>query len=79
MATKKPVAVFDVSDDETQDDDFDFDAPVNSNGTRRARVKGTWTMFFGGDQWDFVDRRSYDLPESLYQYLKTSGNIYDVL
>lgn len=47
--------------------------------TKRARVKGTWTMYFGAKRYDFVDGISYDLPPDLYTYLRTRGNIYDTL
>jgi len=47
--------------------------------TQRARVKGTWRMYFGGQPYDFTDGESYDLPPDLYDYLRGSGNIYDTL
>ena len=47
--------------------------------TKSARVKGTWTMFFGATRYDFVDGHRYDLPADLFQYLKQHGNIYDTL
>jgi hypothetical protein len=47
--------------------------------TRRARVKGTWTMYFGGEQFDFVDGQFYELRPDLFEYLRGSGNIYDTL
>lgn len=47
--------------------------------TKRARVKGTWTMYFGAQRFDFVDGMSYDLPQDLHTYLRTRGNIYDTL
>jgi hypothetical protein len=45
--------------------------------TKNARVKGTWTMYYGTGRWDFVDGHRYDLPLDLFQYLKAAGNIYD--
>ena len=47
--------------------------------TKRARVKGTWRMYFAGQPYDFTDGESYDLPPDLYNYLRGSGNIYDTL
>ena len=47
--------------------------------TQRARVKGTWRMYFAGQPYDFTDGESYDLPPDLYNYLRGSGNIYDTL
>ena len=47
--------------------------------TQRARVKGTWRMYFGGQPYDFADGEYYELPSDLYNYLRGSGNIYDTL
>lgn len=47
--------------------------------THRARVKGTWRMYFAGQPYDFADGEYYDLPQDLYNYLRGSGNIYDTL
>lgn len=46
---------------------------------RTARIKGTWTMYWGTETYDFVDGRRYRLPALLWEYLKQSGNIYDTL
>jgi hypothetical protein len=47
--------------------------------TKNAKIKGTWTMFWGESKWDFIDGHRYDLPVDLYAYLRKSGNIYDTL
>jgi hypothetical protein len=47
--------------------------------TKNAKVKGTWTMYYAGKRWDFVDGQRYDLTMDLFNYLKGSGNIYDTL
>jgi hypothetical protein len=47
--------------------------------TKSARVKGTWTMYYGDGVWDFVDGQRYDLPLDLFNYLKASRCIYDTL
>lgn len=47
--------------------------------TKRARIKGTWVMYFGGNVYDFVDGQSYDLPPDLFAYLRSTGNIYDTI
>lgn len=47
--------------------------------TKNAKIKGTWTMFWGASKWDFIDGHRYDLPVDLYAYLRKSGNIYDTL
>jgi hypothetical protein len=44
-----------------------------------ARVKGTWTMFWGKETWMFNDGKRYKLPRDLFDYLKKNGNIYDTL
>lgn len=45
----------------------------------KARVKGTWIMFWGQDKFDFVDGKSYKLPKDLFNYLRQNGNIYDTM
>ena len=47
--------------------------------TKNAKIKGTWTMYYGTGKWDFVDGHRYDLPLDLYEYLRKNGNIYDTL
>jgi hypothetical protein len=47
--------------------------------TKNAKVKGTWTMFYANNKYDFVDGNRYDLPLDLFEYLKNAGNIYDTL
>lgn len=47
--------------------------------TKNAKIKGTWTMYYGTGRWDFVDGQRYELPVDLFEYLKRSGNIYDTL
>lgn len=44
-----------------------------------ARVKGTWKMFWGSTSYNFEDGKRYKLPKDLFNYLRTSGNIYDTL
>lgn len=52
-----------------------FALPLN----RRARIKGTWTMFYQTQQYDFVDGNYYELPVELFDTLRKSGNIYDTM
>jgi len=52
---------------------------IVSPTTKRAKVKGTWTMFWGTQQYNFVDGHSYDLPLDLFEHLKRHSNIYDTL
>ena len=51
---------------------------VNSDSIQ-ARVKGTWTMFWGQQVFNFEDGTRYTIPRDLYNYLRNSGNIYDTL
>lgn len=44
-----------------------------------ARVKGTWTFYYGGRIYDFKDGQRYKLPRDTYNYLKSNSNIYDTL
>lgn len=45
----------------------------------QARVKGTWTMYWGQRVFNFVDGTRYSIPRDLYAYLRKNGNIYDTL
>jgi hypothetical protein len=49
------------------------------NGTRKGRIKGTWTMYWGNSIFNFEDGKTYTIPNALYDYLKENGNIYDTL
>lgn len=53
-------------------------APV-APGLKKARIKGTWLMFWGGAKYDFEDGKTFNIPADLYEYLKAHGNIYDTL
>lgn len=46
---------------------------------KSARVKGTWTMYWGASRYVFEDGKRYRLPMDLFKYLKAHGNIYDTL
>lgn len=48
-------------------------------GTKKARVKGTWTMHWGSQVFDFEDGKTYTIPADLFDHLKSYGNIYDTL
>jgi hypothetical protein len=53
---------------------------TNANdGLVKARVKGTWKMFWGQASYDFEDGKSYKLPSDLFNYLRKNGNIYDTM
>jgi len=66
------------------EDEAEAPAPVAqptvvSPTTKNAKIKGTWTMYYGTGKWDFVDGHRYDLPLDLFEYLRKNGNIYDTL
>jgi len=52
---------------------------VVESATKNAKIKGTWTMYWGTQKWNFIDGHRYDLPTDLFNYLRKSGNIYDTL
>jgi hypothetical protein len=81
---KKPEAFTEALEEvETTDSDVIVDEPtvVLQAGSDHvnARIKGTWTMFWGTQKWDFVDGARFKIPTDLYDYLRRSGNIYDTL
>lgn len=51
----------------------------SNDGFTKARVKGTWKMFWGHQSFDFEDGKSYKLPTDLFNYLRKNGNIYDTM
>ena len=51
---------------------------VNSDNIN-ARIKGTWTMFWGKQVFNFQDGNRYSIPRDRYAYLKKNGNIYDTI
>jgi len=83
MATNKTTQIAEVLIEEEVEE---AKAPVSSPEptivaptTKNAKIKGTWTMFWGKQKWDFIDGHRYDLPLDLYDYLRKAGNIYDTL
>lgn len=83
MATKNTTKIAEVLIEEDAVEEAPAPKPVQetvvSPTTKNAKVKGTWTMFYGTNRWDFVDGHRYDLPLDLYDYLRRAGNIYDTL
>lgn len=83
MATRKKVIAEFVEQDEPLYVQDVPEAEVLEATTRTdqvsARVKGSWTMFWGQTTWNFQDGQRYKLPRDLFDYLKRSGNIYDTL
>lgn len=83
MATKNTTKIAEVLIEEDAVEEAPAPEPVKetvvSPTTKNAKVKGTWTMFYGTSRWDFVDGHRYDLPMDLYNYLRRAGNIYDTL
>lgn len=64
-----------VDDDEVEE----VQESVVTDDLRTARVKGTWTMYWGRNRYDFEDGKRYKIPLDLYNYLKSRANIYDTL
>lgn len=58
---------------------FSFEPTIVEPTHKRARIKGTWTQFFGTQIYEFEDGKSYDLPLDMFEYLRQRGNIYDTL
>lgn len=54
-------------------------APAAGSNIKRARIKGTWTMYWGPKVFNFEDGKTYNIPTDLYEHLKQHGNIYDTL
>lgn len=54
-------------------------APAPSSDQKRARIKGTWTMYWSTQVFNFEDGKTYTIPVGLYEHLKAHGNIYDTL
>lgn len=65
----------------TSDDDevVATPAPAAGSNTKRARIKGTWTMYWGTKVFNFEDGKTFNIPADLYEHLKAHGNIYDTL
>lgn len=55
------------------------DDVVVTSDLRSARIKGTWTMYWGTERFFFEDGKRYKIPTDLYGYLRDRGNIYDTL
>lgn len=53
--------------------------PTEESNLKQARVKGSWTMYWGGSVYNFVDGKRFNIPKDLYNYLRKNGNIYDTL
>jgi len=82
MATNKTTITEVLIEDEAVEESTPAPTPeptVVSPTSRRAKVKGTWTMFWGTQRYDFIDGRVYDLPLDLWHHLKNHSNIYDTL
>lgn len=46
---------------------------------KKARIKGTWRMYWGSQSFDFEDGNTYSIPADLFDHLQGHGNIYDTL
>jgi hypothetical protein len=84
-AKKKPAAFTEVEEvvEETTPDEVVIEEPVVVVNTDsdfvNARVKGTWTMYWGTARYEFEDGKRFKLPKDLFNYLRSHGNIYNTL
>lgn len=77
MARSKTTQFAEIEDNDSEIE-LNDDVVVTSD-LRSARVKGTWTMYWGSERFFFEDGKRYKLPADLYVYLRDRGNIYDTL
>lgn len=54
-------------------------APSPESNQKRARIKGTWTMYWSNTVFNFEDGKTFTIPVDLYNHLKAHGNIYDTI
>ena len=75
------VVVEEVPVDEPADDEVSVETTpvVVADNTKTAKVKGSWSMYWGNSVYEFEDGKRYKLPLDLYGYLVQHGNIYDTL
>lgn len=83
-AKKKPTAFAEAFEEDAEtNDEVVVEEPVivtnEDSNFITARVKGTWTMFWGQSRFEFKDGNRYKLPKDLFNYLRAHGNIYDTL
>lgn len=80
MATKKLSDVFAEPIEEVAEVEETIATPAPAEpGLKKARIKGTWVMYWGRDSYNFEDGKSFNIPADLFEYLKAHGNIYDTL
>lgn len=78
--TTSKIAEVLIDDDEIVEDPAPKPEPtIVAPATKNAKIKGTWTMYYGTTRWDFVDGQRYELPLDLFNYLKKNSCIYDTL
>lgn len=64
---------------EETDEQVAIPVPADGSDLIQARIKGTWTMYWGGSVYNFVDGKRFNIQKDLYNYLRKNGNIYDTL
>jgi hypothetical protein len=77
MTTKRTSSIF--AESTSEEEVVVTPAPTPDSGLRRARIKGTWTMYWGPKVFKFEDGKTYNIPSDLWNHLKNHGNIYDTL
>lgn len=78
MATNRQNNVF---AEPVSEEDEVIATPVPEQGSdlKRARINGTWTMYWGNKVYNFEDGKTYSIPSDLFNHLKAHGNIYNTL
>jgi hypothetical protein len=78
MASNKNVPAF--AEELSEDNDIVIaEETIVTHDLKSARVKGTWTMFWGLERYEFEDGKRYRIPTDLFQYLKARSCIYDTM
>ena len=77
MTTKRTSSIF--AESTSEEEVVVTPAPASDSGLRRARIKGTWTKYWGPKVFKFEDGKTYNNPSDLWNHLKKHGNIYDTL
>ena len=62
-----------------EEDEIAVPVPEKESSLKQARIKGTWDMHWGGKVYNFVDGKTFNIPQELFEHLKNYGNIYDTL
>jgi hypothetical protein len=78
MALKKQNVEFAEFEDDS-DNIEEVAESVVTHDLKTARIKGTWTMYWGAEVFEFEDGKRFRIPIDLFNYLKARSCIYDTL